>query len=133
MSLAGLTIRVLHIIFIVFYCVIPFVPIDRLEELHILHLATGPLLFVHWMLNSDECCLTQLECAVTGKPKDDSFFYHLVSPIYHQASDCDVRRMVWIVSIVLWLITVAKFVRHPEVLKKFWKRSTDLVSKGSAS
>lgn len=128
MSVAGVTIRVLHIIFVIFYCLVPFLPLETFEEAHILHLATGPLLFIHWWLNSDECCLTQLECAVTGKPKDDSFFYNLVSPIYHQASDCDVRRMVWIVSILLWLITVAKFIRTPDPLKRFWSRATNLVS-----
>jgi len=128
MSLALVTIKVLHILFILFYVLIPFVPIHIMEELHILHLATGPLLFVHWGLNSDECCLTQMECAITGKPKGDSFFYKLVSPIYHQADDCDVRRMVWIVAIILWLITVAKFIRQPQALKTFWRRVKDVMS-----
>lgn len=127
-SAAALTIKVLHILFILFYVLIPFVPMNVMEELHILHLATGPLLFVHWWLNSDECCLTQMECAITGKPKGDSFFYNLVSPIYHQADDCDIRRMVWIVAILLWLITVAKFIRQPESLKTFWRRVKDVMS-----
>lgn len=128
MSIAGLTIKVLHILFIMFYVLMPFMPLHILEELHILHLATGPLLFVHWALNSDECCLTQMECAVTGKPKGDSFFYKLVSPIYHQASDCDIRRAIWIVSIILWLITVSKFIYKPDTLKKFWRRVKDIMS-----
>lgn len=119
MSLAALTVKILHILFILFFVLVPFIPIDRLEELHILHLATGPLLFIHWYLNSDECCLTQLECHLTGKPKTDSFFHSIVSPIYHQASDCDTRRLVWIVSIALWLITVAKFMKRPDVMRSF--------------
>ena len=128
MSVAALTIRVLHILFVMFYVLIPFMPLHVMEELHILHLATGPLLFVHWALNSDECCLTQMECAITGKPKGDSFFYNLVSPIYHQATDCDIRRMVWAVSIVLWLITLIKFIRRPDTLKVFWGRVKDIMS-----
>ena len=72
MNLAELLIKLVHVLFIVFFTVTPFLPFSLFPEVHILHFATGPLLFMHWLLNSDECCLTQLECAVTGKAKGRS-------------------------------------------------------------
>ena len=71
---------VLHMILICFIVLTPFI---------------GPLLFVildlvlmlgvagHWALNSNVCCLTELECALRGLPeRSESFFERLVGPVY---------------------------------------------------
>ena len=70
----------LHMLLICFIVLVPFV---------------GPLLFVildlvlmlgvagHWALNSNVCCLTELECALRGLPeRSESFFERLVGPVY---------------------------------------------------
>lgn len=133
MNLAGIVIKAVHILFIVFFVMTPFLPLSLLPEVHILHLATGPLLFLHWLMNSDECCLTQLECAVTGKAKGESFFHAMVSPMYHQSSDGDVRQMVWAVSVLLWLITCVKVYQRPAVLKRFVEQTKAMFSRHTSS
>ena len=70
----------LHMVLICFIVLVPFV---------------GPLLFVlldlvlmlgvagHWALNSNVCCLTELECALRGiTERSESFFERLVGPVY---------------------------------------------------
>ena len=133
MNLAELLIKLVHVLFIVFFTVTPFLPLSLFPEVHILHLATGPLLFLHWLMNSDECCLTQLECAVTGKAKGESFFHAMVSPMYHQSSDGDVRKIVWVVSVLLWLITCVKVYQQPDVVRRFVDQTKAMFSHRSTS
>jgi hypothetical protein len=111
---------ILHILFVLFFTGVPFLDIKRFPELHILHLMTGPLLWVHWLANSDECALTRIEMFLRGDTeKGESFFYNLVAPIYAQSDDTAIRQTIWFVSIVLWLITLTKFIKNPCVFKTF--------------
>ena len=113
---------VLHLAFILFYALTPFTNIKRHPELHILHLFTGPLLFIHWLANSNECALTYLENALRGGVEpENSFFYNLVDPVYRPTSDAAVKQLIWVVSIALWLITLVKFIKNPCVLVDFIK------------
>lgn len=116
---------VLHILFILFFCLVPFFDIQKTPELHILHLFTGPLLFIHWIANSDECALTRLELMLRGGSiqKNESFFFNLVEPIYKPTGDAEVRKVIWALSIGLWLITVSKFIKNPCVFKDFFSRA----------
>ena len=67
----------LHILFVLFFVTVPFLDIMEHPELHILHLMTGPLLFVHSLANSDECALTRIEMLFRGDAeKGNSFFYN---------------------------------------------------------
>lgn len=114
----------LHIAFILFYTIVPFTDIHKFPELHILMLATGPLLWVHWLCNSDECSLTRLELMLRGDiEKRESFFYNLVSPIYQPTDDRQVRQIMWAVSIGLWLVTLSKFIKNPCIFKNFFDRA----------
>lgn len=116
---------VLHILFILFFCLVPFFDIQKTPELHILHLFTGPLLFIHWIANSDECALTRIELMLRGGSiqKNESFFFNLVEPIYKPTGDAEVRKVIWALSIGLWLITVSKFIKNPCVFKDFFSRA----------
>jgi len=114
----------LHIAFILFYTLTPFTDIHKFPELHILMLFTGPLLWVHWLCNSDECSLTRMELMLRGDiEKRESFFYNLVSPIYQPTDDQQVRQIMWVVSIGLWLITLSKFIKNPCIFKDFFNRA----------
>jgi len=112
----------LHIFFVLFYTLVPFTDIKRHPELHILHLFTGPLLFIHWLANSNECALTHMESILRGGVEpENSFFYNLVDPIYRPTSDDAVKQFIWVVSIALWLVTLVKFIKNPCVLTDFIK------------
>lgn len=114
----------LHIAFILFYVITPFTDIHKYTEMHILMLATGPLLWIHWLCNSDECALTHLENFFRGGvEKKDSFFFNLVQPIYQPTNDQQIRQFIWVASISLWLITLAKFIKNPCVFKNFFRRA----------
>jgi len=111
---------ILHILFILFYVVVPFLNIKKHPELHILHLCTGPLLFIHWIANSSECALTRLEMFFRGETEQsNSFFFNLVNPIYKPAGDHEIRQLIWVLSIGLWLITLTKFIKNPCVMTDF--------------
>jgi hypothetical protein len=115
---------VLHILFILFFTLVPFTNIKSFPELHILHLFTGPLLFVHWLANSSDCALTQMERFFRGDDfsDDKSFFFNLVNPIYKPTDDAVLKQIIWALSIGLWLITVTKFIKNPCVLRDFWNK-----------
>lgn len=123
MEFTALLIRLLHYLFILFYVV---APLTNNDSLLLLHLMTGPLLWVHWYALSDECSLTLLECWCRGIPYDErqeSFFFNLVNPIYKFESDASVRKLVWMVSIALWLVTLAKVVNDPGILTRTFRQA----------
>lgn len=123
MELAANLIRLLHYLFVAFYVIAPFTNNDSLL---LLHLMTGPLLWVHWYALSDDCSLTLLECWCRGIPyneRHESFFFNLVNPIYKFESDADVRKLVWIVSIALWLVTLAKVVNNPSIMTNTFRQA----------
>lgn len=116
MNLAANLIWMLHIAVVIFYVVAPF---TSCKPLLLLHAMTGVLLFTHWYLNSDDCFLTLLECKLRGiayTERQESFFWNLVNPIYKFESDAEVRRAVWVVSIALWLVTMAKIWNDPTIV-----------------
>src|SRR5210317_1728332 len=121
---AGATfIRLLHYAFIMFYVIAPF---TQNSSLLLLHLMTGPLLWVHWYTLSDECSLTLIECWCRGIPygeRHESFFFNLVNPIYKFESDADVRKFIWTASIVLWLITFIKVLHNPSLVTEPFRQA----------
>lgn len=123
MNVGATFIRLLHYAFIMFYVIAPF---TNNSSLLLLHLMTGPLLWVHWYTLSDECSLTLLECWFRGIPysqRQESFFFNLVSPIYKFKSDADVRKFIWIVSIALWMVTLIKVLNNPGILTETFRQA----------
>lgn len=123
MNVAATLIRLLHYAFIIFYILAPF---TNNSSLLLLHLMTGPLLWVHWYTLSDECSLTLIECWCRGIPyneRHESFFFNLVSPIYKFESDADVRRFIWMASIALWLVTLAKVLHNPRLVTEPFRQA----------
>lgn len=119
MEWAADLIWLLHTAFIIWYFLVPFF---NNHPMLVLHLFTGPLLFLHWLLNSDDCSLTLLEMKLRGiEDCKESFFWNLVSPIYKPPSDDVTRQLIWAVSIFLWGITVIKVVHTPSILTSVFK------------
>lgn len=65
------------------------------------------LLMLHWKLNSDVCALTLLEQKLRGVEKSASFVQALVGPVYG-VSETALGRTVWTISVVLFLIGLAR-------------------------
>lgn len=112
---------IIHVLFIIWFVVTPFV--FNSPEMVLLHVMTGLTLMVHWVFNSDECALTLMETKIRGVEKTDSFFHSLVSPIYKFESDAALRKSIWILTIVLWSISVMKLVRNPGMIKEVFEKA----------
>jgi hypothetical protein len=108
---AGTLIRILHLGFVLWMIYAPF---SGIEEFLLLHVVICPFLMLHWMLpreSSTGCALTILEKKVRGLEHDDESFIHsIVAPIY-AIDDASLRPIVWIATVVLWLITISRLKR----------------------
>jgi hypothetical protein len=134
-NFAATIVQIIHALFVVWFVVTPF---TNSEPMLVLHLITAPFLMLHWWLMSDECSLTLLEMKLRGIENcNQSFFWHIVSPIY-KPRDADVRSVAWVLTIMLWLVTVFKVWKRPGMIKEVFgagliKPSTATDSVGSKS
>lgn len=104
-GLAAGLISALHWAFVLFMAWAPF---SSNRTALVLHLVVTPFLWLHWLLNDDTCALTLLEKKIRGLEDDShSFVYNLVSPVY-KVRDADVRTVCWMLSILLWLVTLSR-------------------------
>jgi len=107
-------VKVIHILFILWFVITPF---TNSEPALVLHLFTAPFLMLHWAMNADECSLTLLEMKLRGIEKcEHSFMWSVVSPIY-KPRDADLKSVAWIVTIILWLVTLSKVWKRPGMIK----------------
>lgn len=106
-------IRVLHILFIIWVVVVPF---TNNEPMLVLHLFVVVFIWLHWAVNQDTCALTLMERHLRGVSSDESFFHNLVSPIYI-LPDAAVKNGVRGISVVLWLITLSKVLKRPQMIR----------------
>jgi hypothetical protein len=104
---------VLHVLFVLWVIVTPF---TNNEPMLVLHLIVMPFLWFHWLLNDDTCALTLAERTLRGVPSEESFFHNLVSPVY-KIRDSDLRSASWAISVLLWLATLAKVLRRPDMIR----------------
>lgn len=103
----------LHAVFLVWIMVAPF---TGSEPMLVLHLVVVPFLWFHWWMNDDTCALTMVERQLRGVQSEDSFFHNLVSPVY-KIRDKDARVVSWVISLLLWLVTVSKVMKRPAMIK----------------
>lgn len=119
-SLAANIIWVLHMLLLVWVVVTPF---TRNEPMLVLHLIMMPFLWFHWILNDDTCALTLIETKLRGLDPSEchqkSFFFNLVSPVY-KIQDADARKVAWILSVGLWLVTLHKVMQRPAMIKEMF-------------
>ena len=106
-------IRIFHIFIILFVLIAPF---TNLTALLILHITFSISLLVHWVFNSNECSLTLLESQLRGLPRNESFSYKFISPIYN-ISNTDWSYFCYIITISLMCVSIYKLY-HSEKLAK---------------
>lgn len=103
-------INIIHLIVIIFVLAAPF---SNSNYLLFVHVVIVPFIMLHWILNSNVCCLTVLEKYIRTKTvstkikDDDCFTYQLIAPIYdfsknHQAFET----FIYILTITVWLISI---------------------------
>ena len=116
MSFGANLIWLLHILLVVWIVVTPF---TQNEPMLVLHLIMVPFLWFHWVLNDDTCALTLIEQKLRGidpsECAEKSFFFNLVSPVY-KIQDDSIRKLSWVISIVLWLVTLSKVMKRPSMI-----------------
>ena len=95
-------IRIFHLFIILFILIAPF---TNLTALLILHITFSISLLVHWVCNSNECSLTLLESQLRGLPKNESFSYKFISPMY-DISNSDWSRFCYVITIFLMCISI---------------------------
>ena len=115
MYIAANIISFLHLIFILFVTITPFIidnPIGLLYYCFILL-----FLAIHWYTNDDTCVLTLIESKLRGKKSTETFMGKLISPIY-KISNIEIH----IFTTFLFLFALYK--------SKIWKEETrELVGK----
>jgi hypothetical protein len=109
-------VQIIHIIIRIFIVVVPFIGDEYWLTLHLI---TIPFIMMHWVVNQTVCVLTEIESAVRGCPRVDTFIGQIVIPIYknesfvgtiispfYEIKDKDTeKKAVWIGLTLLWLIT----------------------------
>jgi hypothetical protein len=90
---------VLHAFIVILGLLIPF---SRNKKWLQMYAIVIPFLFYHWAINDDTCFMTQLECVVTGEPKERTFMGRLVGPIY-SVSDDTIGKFLKSILFALWL------------------------------
>ena len=68
---------------------------------HLLDAILVPFIFFHWSVNDDTCALTQMEMAITGNDKDETFFGRVMGPIY-KMDDTDANNLLKTLLFALW-------------------------------
>jgi len=62
-----------------------------------------PFIFFHWSVNDDTCALTQMEMAITGNDKEETFFGRIMGPIY-KMDDTEANNFLKALFFGLWLL-----------------------------
>lgn len=104
MNVPATIVRIAHLSFVAWMIYAPFS-----NDRHVLltHAVMCPFLVLHWITNTDGCVLTLLEKKLRGVDDDQSFVHSIVSPIY-KINDSELKKIVLGVTLVLWIITLAK-------------------------
>lgn len=103
--------NILHIVIVTYVLVVPFFPAKlNMAPAFLVHVGMTLSMIVHWMFNDDTCCLTVMESALRGVPKQTSFMHRLVSPFYNVNEDI-VGNVTTVLTFALLFISLVKL-RH---------------------
>lgn len=96
----------IHLLFILFIVIVPFTYNKYLLSVEVLII---PFVLLHWLTNSSQCALTELEKHLTGE-KDDmqTVMGRIVAPIYLFKSENEEQLFLWTSMIILWIISMFK-------------------------
>ncbi len=96
------SVRVFHIILILF---ILFAPFLNSPALWVLHITFSISLLVHWVSNNNTCSLSIFEAKLRGLDYSDSFSHQFIAPIY-DISKTQWSRTCYIITIGLMSISI---------------------------
>lgn len=119
MSLLALVVRLIHIAFVVYLVLYPFLidyycyrcSFQEKTLFHLLYLMVCVSLLVHWFFNDDTCFLTLVESRLSGKPISEGFIYSIVSPVYKFPDQGELTKMSYALVLVNMLIVLFKATR----------------------
>lgn len=114
----SIVVYVFHILVIIFV-LLPLLPVSTsllsVPGILILHITFCIGLLVHWLANSNVCCLTLLESYLTGLEGNKTFTHRFISPVYN-ISATDWNIICYIVTILAILGSVYRLF-HSERMK----------------
>jgi len=90
----------IHLVFFITMLVVPFMKNRQNLEFYSLLV---PFIFFHWSVNDDTCALTQMEMAVTGNKKEETFFGRIMGPIY-KMDDTEANNFLKSILFGLWFM-----------------------------
>lgn len=120
--LLAIIIKIFHIFIISFELLLPFCNIPEFLLLHIIF-TLG--LMLHWITNSNICCLTILEAYLRNINLNNTITSKFISPIY-LISDYYYSHIIWIITIILLLISCYKLYNVNnlyDIIKKLLRKS----------
>ena len=105
-------IALLHIIFVIFVVVTPFLNSNYFLFIHLIFI---PFLILHWACNDNTCVLTIVERKLRKQmsgdkyTEDDCVTCKLIEPVYDFRKNYKTFSMIiYTVTIMLWLLSVGK-------------------------
>lgn len=114
MEFAANLVWLIHVLFVLWFVITPF---TNNAPMLALHFFTAVFLWGHWLVLRDECSLTLIEMKLRGiEDCQESFFWNIVSPIYKPRTTEMGKQILWLVSILLWLVTVSKVMKNPQMV-----------------
>lgn len=97
-------ISILHLLFITFMVVAPFM---NTPAIILLHVMTSLCLITHWVCNNSMCSLTILEAYLRDQKPSETFIHKIVNPVYN-ISEYKLNKIIWIFTILLMVISSYK-------------------------
>ena len=108
--------RISHVITLIHFLIVLFVvfaPIcSSCPYTLVAHALFIPLLIVHWKLNDDGCCLTELEKRLTNKTENkETFIGSILGPVYEPRPNEQL-----FLCLTLWLVAVHKLKKNQHLI-----------------
>jgi hypothetical protein len=102
-SIAVSFIRFIHLLFILFMILGPFIFNTKLSLLFYIMISIFTML--HWIVVNDTCALTLIEQFLTGRKSDDTFIGKIVKPVYNISN-----KQITKTTIFLLIIAIMKLI-----------------------
>ena len=102
----------LHVMFILFIVITPFVDSNYILLMHIMVI---PFMMLHWLTNDNTCMLTIVEKNIRrelyGKKynEDECFTCKLIEPVYNFTNKYEtMSNIIYSITTILWIISIGK-------------------------
>jgi hypothetical protein len=84
-----------------------FAPLSNMILILMIHFVSVISLITHWKMNSNMCFLTLLEGYIRGTPRQNTFMYSVIAPVYN-ISSTQWGEVVTIITLILGFISLTK-------------------------